>query len=98
MDKQQELEMWWTLFNRLKSIPNDYRSRNHTTYLNEVKEYIYNLVEDLGLSQKIWNTDESNFIPYKGKTLKEHLSGGSTCCCDTDLVCAIHDKYISEQS
>lgn len=36
--------------------------------------------------------------PYKGKTLMQHLSGESGCCCDTDLVCAIHDKYISEQS
>ena len=36
--------------------------------------------------------------PMKGKTLKESLSAKSTCCCDTVLVCSIHDKYISQQS
>ncbi len=33
---------------------------------------------------------EAEERPDRGKTLKEHLGGESSCCCDTILVCPIH--------
>jgi hypothetical protein len=55
MKKQQELEMFWALGCRIVSVPQDYRSRYHTQYMNEVVCRIYELVEDLGLDQSDWD-------------------------------------------
>lgn len=50
------------------------------------------------MENKNLNTEQNMDIPYKGKKLKQHLSNHSTCCCETIIICSIHNKYISEQS
>jgi hypothetical protein len=64
MDKQQTLEMWWSLFCSLRSIPNSYRSQNHTALINEVSVNIYDLVNELDLDHRLWNTDNLDFLPF----------------------------------
>lgn len=63
MDKQQELEMWWSTWCSLRIIPNDYRSQNHTAFINEVSIRVYELVETLDLDPTVWNTDNTDYLP-----------------------------------
>jgi hypothetical protein len=35
---------------------------------------------------------EDEYVAYKGKTLKEHLSGKSNCICNSDLVRSKQNK------
>jgi len=48
--------------------------------------------------EKLPNYENTMDIPMKGKTLKEHLSNESACCCDTILVCSIHNESIKLSS
>lgn len=57
MNKQQELEMWWSLFCQMKNLPNDYRTQNHTAYINEIRFRVIDLVCELDLDDSAWNTD-----------------------------------------
>lgn len=61
----------------------------------KLKERIYSKLAEHGIVFSGYEADADT--PYSGKTLKQHLSNEGSCCCDTPLVCSIHDKYISEQ-
>ena len=51
------------------------------------------------LKQALVGSSASDYdTPMKGKTLKEHLSDESNCCCHTEVVCAIHNESIRMSS
>lgn len=54
MTKLQELEMWYALALKLSDIPDQYRSRNHTAFFEEVKVNVLELVEKLGRDPDNW--------------------------------------------
>jgi phenylalanine-4-hydroxylase len=37
MTNKEEFDMWTKVLQQLESVPNSYRSQNHTNYLNEIK-------------------------------------------------------------
>jgi hypothetical protein len=41
LTNEQELQMWIEVKKILDSIPNDYRSQNHTNYLAEIDMRVY---------------------------------------------------------
>ncbi len=53
-DEQQELEMWYSLFCKMENLPENYRTVNHTNYLNEIVSRMYVLVDSLGLNYNDW--------------------------------------------
>lgn len=67
-NSQQELEMWFGLACKLQSIPNDYRSQNHTAISNELEARIHELIEKLDLDERDW------IIENTGQNFSKSLS------------------------
>lgn len=40
---EEELKIWSELLQKLRSVPNDMRSRNHTNYISEVEMRVYEI-------------------------------------------------------
>ncbi len=57
MDKQQELEMWYAVYWKLRCIPKENRTINYSNFNSEIENRIYTLVDDLGLNQEDWKTE-----------------------------------------
>jgi hypothetical protein len=58
MNKQQELEMWYALHQKLRGVPKEHRTINHSHYQSEIENRIYSLVDELGFDQKDWKVEE----------------------------------------